>query len=117
MRLLRWLFARWKLKQTLFLMECQIHGSHYYDCFKVLKSKQLKQGQMLLLRREPDNEYDSSAVEVLTTRKKKLGYLPKHLNRVIATLMDQNCQVHAVIVLIDSQAWEPVTIQVFLQNT
>lgn len=116
MWLLRWLFAKRKAKYSLFLVKCQIHGSHYYACFEVLKHKQLKQGQTLLLKREPDNEYDRYAIEVLTKRRQKLGYIPKHLNKVIAALMDQDCLVYAVVTAIASEAWEPVTIKVYLQK-
>lgn len=113
MRLLNWLLPK-RLKRPLFLLECQIHGSHYYDCLKLVKSQQLRVGQRILLRREPSNEYDKSAIEVLTTSRQKLGYVPKNVNQVIATLMDQGCYLTATIEVIHTTAWEPVTIRIIM---
>lgn len=98
--------------KTLRLLSCQIHGSHYYDCLTLLNQSALRVGKPLQLRREPNNEYDTYAIEVYTTKGVKLGYVPKQLNQVIATLMDQGCQVEATIEKIVTAAWEPVTVQI-----
>lgn len=110
-----WLFKRLfktPKTQTLRLLSCQIHGSHYYDCLTLLNQSALRVGQPLQLRREPDNKYDIYAIEVYTKKGVKLGYVPKQLNQVIATLMDQGCQIEATIEKIVTSAWEPVTIQI-----
>lgn len=98
----------------LLLLACQLHGSHYYDCLTLLENQQLFVGEKLVLHREPTNEYDSYAIEVLSKNGIKLGYIPKKHNQVIATLMDQQCYVTAYIDEIMTTEWEPVSIQVFL---
>lgn len=110
----RYLTGRRRQTRALFLLECQIHGSHYYDCLKLIKSEQLSVGELLRLRRQPDNEYDKYAIEILTRNGQKLGYVPQKDNRVIAALIDQGCHVTAHIELIVSTAWEPVTIRIMM---
>lgn len=116
LRLFQRLLTKTHRSQKLLLLECRIHGSHYYDCLPLVKKQLLKKGEPLLLRREPDNQYDSHAIEVFTTDQQKLGYIPKHLNHVVAELMDQQCDIDAVITAIFSVEWEPVTIRVYMQR-
>ncbi len=81
------------MPKRLLLLECRIHGSHYYSCLSLLESGQIHAGDCLHLAREPDNTYDTYAIEVFTAGGEKLGYVPKNHNRVIATLMDQACNL------------------------
>lgn len=112
-----WIRRLFQSKQRqLLLLSCQIHGSHYYDCLNLLNQSTLHIGERLTLRREPDNGYDSHAIEVLTQQGKKLGYIPKHSNQVIAKLLDQNCHIEAFIDKILTTAWEPVSICVYLNK-
>lgn len=118
--LYRWLFPNLVVhrdtdSRVLFLLNSQIHGSHYYDCLQLVKNQQLNVGEVLSLQREPSNEYDEDAIEIYTRQRKKLGYIPKQHNRVIAALMDQNCRISATIQAINTDAWEPVTIRVEMQ--
>ncbi|MBS9781147.1 MAG: HIRAN domain-containing protein [Gammaproteobacteria bacterium] len=99
----------------LFLLECKIHGSHYYGCHQLLKEEKLFVGEPVILRRETDNEYDKNAIEILTQNKIKLGYVPKKHNTVIASLIDQNCHVCANIESIFPSAWEPITITIVMR--
>ncbi len=71
-------------------------------------------GEPLTLRREPDNQHDSNAIEVLRQDKVKLGYVPKKHNTVIAALIDQHCHIRASIDSINSSAWEPIGIKIVL---
>lgn len=45
-------------------------------------------GDKVILQRRPDNPYDSNAIEVLTTDKKSLGYIPAFLAEEIAYDID-----------------------------
>ncbi len=100
--------------KKLTLLECQIHGSHYYDCLKLIENNQLFVGEQLILKRQPDNEYDQYAIEVLTVEGKKLGYIPKNHSQILASLIDQKCRVSADIQSIFTTAWEPVNIRLIL---
>ncbi|MEX0813648.1 MAG: HIRAN domain-containing protein [Chitinophagales bacterium] len=62
-----------------------LRGLYYYDFEKV--ANYLSSGNMLKLKREPDNPYDKYAIEVFFG-KYKLGYLPRAENKVMANLMD-----------------------------
>ncbi|MGY0399126.1 MAG: HIRAN domain-containing protein, partial [Ostreibacterium sp.] len=53
-----------------------------------------------------------NAIEVWTKKQQKLGYVPKKDNVVIASLMDQHCEVSALIESIFTTAWEPITIKI-----
>lgn len=110
------LFFKQRTPTELLLLSSQVHGSHYYDCLTLLNQSALHVGQPLVLKREPTNEYDAYAIEVYTKTNSKLGYIPKHQNQVIATLMDQGCRVDASIDKILTTAWEPVTIKVYCRD-
>lgn len=96
----------------LFLLDCQIHGSHYYECLPLLQNNAVSVGEEVILHREPNNIHDNFAIEVLTTHHQKLGYVPQKHNRVIAALMDQCCDISAEISEIFTTAWEPITIRI-----
>ena len=51
-------------------------------------AKALKKHEEILLVREPENEFDDLAILVKNKDGKKLGYIPRQKNEVIARLMD-----------------------------
>lgn len=66
----------------------------YYDANEVWSD--LKVGQELQLRREPDNSYDANAVQVIFTKPDEngeleefvLGYIPRDENAELAAFLD-----------------------------
>lgn len=60
----------------------------YYREDKEEILQDMKVGDKLSLRREPDNEYDSMAVAVHDPKERKIGYLPKESNTFMSTMMD-----------------------------
>lgn len=50
--------------------------------------RKLKKGDPIVLVREPKNAYDRLAVLVRNAEGKKLGYIPRAKNEVLANLMD-----------------------------
>ena len=64
-----------------------IAGLPYYQAGQV--RGRLCVGAPLLLRREPGNQYDHRAIEVLTDEGVKLGYIPRQRNKKFARLMDE----------------------------
>ena len=60
----------------------------YYRDDKEEILQDMKVGDQLFLRREPDNEYDSMAVAVHDPKERKIGYLPKESNTFMSTMMD-----------------------------
>ncbi len=113
---LKQLLGRSKVSRNLKLLTCSIHGSHYYDCLELVEAEQIYRGDRLILRREPQNEYDDNAIEVFTQDEQKLGYVPKNNNTVIAALMDQGCDCYALVERVEPEAWDPVSIRIEWQQ-
>jgi len=89
-------------KQKLKLIDAYIAGFQYYDGPEV--ADMLETGLKLTLRREPQNRYDHSAVEVYAGEA-KLGYLPYRDNITIALLMDAGIRAHACITELDPESF------------
>lgn len=85
----------------------------YYDAARVLP--ELRVGDSLELRREPDNRHDGRAVEVWW-RNRKLGYLPRVENAAVAQMADAGQRLEcAVVDVVPSKfPWGAVTVQVDL---
>jgi hypothetical protein len=90
------------------LCEAYVAGYRFYDGDTVIE--RLHVGMPLQLRREPTNQYDSKAIEILTQDGVKLGYVPMRLNSRPASLLDSGTRVIAEIVELDSDTvpWERV---------
>jgi hypothetical protein len=90
-------------------------GFQYYQGPEI--EPQLRQNNLLTLRREPTNPHDCYAIEVFQNNA-KLGYLPRAENKVIARLMDQGVAVKARILKVDPEvyAYPKVKIKVFYET-
>ena len=73
------------LSQEIHLFDSYIAGTTYLQDKAVLET--IKIGDQLTLQRE-ENKFDSNAVMILNSEKKKLGYVPEKDNIVFARLMD-----------------------------
>ena len=73
--------------KEIFLMNCHVAGTSYTkDIDKI--EQDLNLNDILILQRDPKNPYDELAILVLDEKGRKLGFVPKHKNEVIARLMD-----------------------------
>jgi hypothetical protein len=72
--------------RDIILLECHIAGTAYRDLNGI--ESVLRAGDELTLRREPDNEHDHLAIQILTARDTHLGYVPRAKNEPLARLMD-----------------------------
>ena|SRR5436305_371218 len=68
------------------LLECHVAGTAYRDINAVELT--LCTGDELTLRREPGNEHDKLAIQILTASGVHLGYVPRAKNETPARLMD-----------------------------
>jgi len=57
----------------------------------------LKQWDLLILKREPNNPYDRRAVKVLNQDGMHIGYIPRNRNEAIANLMDAGKHLYCEI--------------------
>ncbi len=90
--------------RDLFLIETHVAGLAHYQMETV--QAQLAAGLPLLLQREPFNQHDDLAIEVLTCERVKLGYVPKNRNPVLARLMDAGkCLIAEVCTVGTWEGW------------
>ena len=72
--------------QEVELLNCNIAGTTFLNLEDI--EPKLKKHQLLVLKREPKNEYDDNAILILTEDGQKLGYVPQDKNEVLSNLMD-----------------------------
>jgi HIRAN domain len=72
--------------RDIILLECHVAGTAYRDLNRI--ESILSAGDELTLRREPDNEHDELAIQILTASGAHLGYVPRTKNETLARLMD-----------------------------
>ena len=72
--------------QEVELLNCNIAGTTFLDLEDI--EPKLKKHQLLVLKREPKNDYDGNAILILTEDGQKLGYIPQEKNEVLSNLMD-----------------------------
>lgn len=108
---------RQQVPRRIDLLEVHIAGFQYHEGMRPGVFSLLGKGDELLLRREPDNPYDPSAIAVLTRKGNKLGYLPRRTNAVPAAILDQGVVARAGIVEVDPSAptWERVRVRVWME--
>lgn len=73
------------LSQEIHLFDSYVAGTTHLKDKSALEN--IKIGDNLTLQRE-DNKFDSNAIIILNSEKKKLGYVPEKDNVVFARLMD-----------------------------
>ncbi|MBI5185598.1 MAG: HIRAN domain-containing protein [Nitrospinae bacterium] len=90
-----------------------IAGFQYYQGEQIWKK--LRKNDPLRLQREPGNPHDPQAIEVFWMNK-KLGYVPRSDNPILAQLMDKGCAVKAEICRLKKSGnpWERVEARVEL---
>lgn len=100
-------------KQGLLLQESSVAGFQYYQD-RVLWS-QMKEGESLTLKREPQNKYDKRAVEVFW-QNQKLGYVPRIDNAAVSQLIDRGEKLAVRISRLkqSTNPWEEIKMEVFL---
>ena len=59
--------------------------------------EEIKEGDKLILKRQPDNRFDELSILVLAQSGKKLGYVPERDNPVLARLMDAGKKLTASV--------------------
>ena len=72
--------------QEVELLNCNIAGTTFLNLKDI--EPNLKKNQLLVLKREPKNEYDDKAILILTEDGQKLGYVPQERNEILSRLMD-----------------------------
>jgi hypothetical protein len=69
------------------LMECYIAGTTFREDIGEIEPE-LQKDDLLVFKREPDNEYDKLAIAVYDKEERRIGYIPQRKNEILARLMD-----------------------------
>ena len=101
--------------QEVELLDCNVAGTSFLDLDDI--EPKLKKHQLLMLKREPNNEYDNNAILILTEEGQKLGYVPQEKNEVLSKLMDAGKLLFGRL---DEKSWVDnwlkLDIQVYLRD-
>ena len=76
-------------------LETEIAGTFFRDLDAVIDF--LDAGDILYLKREPENKYDSNAILVTAEDGYVLGYVPKTQNQSLVSLMDAGERLYAIL--------------------
>ena len=101
--------------QEVELLNCNIAGTTFLDLEDI--EPKLKKHQLLVLKREPKNEYDDNAILILTEDGQKLGYVPQEKNEVLSNLMDAGKLIFGRLVektWVDD--WLKLDVQLYLRD-
>ena len=96
------------------LLECHIAGTQYAGLEEF--AWELETGEMLTLKREPDNPHDGNAIRIQDRHERKLGYVPKAKNEVLAALMDAGKFLSARIHTLETDNWMNIRVVVVMHE-
>lgn len=106
--------------RNIFLMRTAAAGCHHVDGIRQYLTD-LSVGKKLTLLREPDNPFDELAILIMDGER-KLGYIPRRKNEVLARLMDAGKYLYAVteekLENFDSERfyYAALTVSVYMQD-
>jgi len=81
--------------KEIFLLELHVAGTSHLD-LKAIEPT-LTTNSLLHFFREPGNEHDPLAIKICTAGGRKIGYIPRDRNEVMARLMDGGKLLFGVI--------------------
>ena len=97
--------------KDVYLININVAGTNYIDMSEIYNK--LLEEDMLYLRREPSNAYDSNAIEIITTEGYVIGYVPKENNLILKNLMDKGKYIYGKIKEI-SDDYNHINIEIYL---
>ena len=101
------------LKTEILLFDSYVAGTSYVKDESIFDD--VKEGDALILKREPDNRFDENAIIVMDVKKRKLGYIPEKDNIVFARLMDAGKYLTAKVKHYESNgAFKKISISIYL---
>jgi hypothetical protein len=99
--------------RKIYLLQCFVAGFRHYEGMNLLGT--MKEGDLLELAREPENEFDNCAI-ALHLQGNKIGFIPASVNEMLSYLLDADAlSLFAVITHLEknAQPWENVAIAVY----
>ena len=104
------------LPSELFLQAFDVAGIPYHQARAVADT--LRKGEVLVLRREPQNPHDPLAIAIHTGRSDKLGYVPRVHNAPYARLLDAGWDLRCAVAEVRAHGtWLDIEVEVTLIAT
>jgi hypothetical protein len=103
--------------KRIFLVEALVAGTTHLKDDPTAIEAELKKGERLNFFREPENPHDSLAIIVKNAEGRKVGYVPRKKNEILARLMDAGKLVYGTVVekgLVKN--WLRVTMEIYLDD-
>lgn len=103
------------------LLYTQVNGSGYVENIREHLAA-LRVGDRVQLLREPANEHDANAIAVRMTDDRRLGYIPRAHNEILANLMDAGKYLYGTVEQINADPddrdypWKAVMIKVYMED-
>ena len=98
---------------TVHILDCLVAGTTYRNLADAAMN--LRTNDILVLKREPGNEYDPMAVMVISANGDVMGYVPRGKNEVPAHMLDQSQVLFARVRDKDWQgAWLKLDIRLYI---
>lgn len=97
--------------KDIYLITVNISGTRYIDMSEV--SSKLFEEDLVYLKREYDNPYDSYAIRVITKEGYIIGYIPRENNYILKNLMDKGKYLYGKINEI-SEDYNNISIKIYL---
>ena len=97
--------------KDIYLNNIYVAGINYIDISEVYNK--LTEGNMLYLKREINNEYDSNAILISTVDGYVIGYIPKESNLILKNLMDNGKYLYGKVKEI-SDDYQSINIDIYL---
>lgn len=104
--------------QELFLLECEIAGTGFVKNIEE-KAKALTTETVVSLVREADNKYDKFAIRIDNAAGRKLGYIPRKKNEVLARLLDGGKLLYGKVAAVefsDYSNWVDITVKIYMKE-
>lgn len=101
--------------RDILLVECHVAGTSHRDLAGV--APRLAEGQLLALRRDPDNAYDPLAIRVFELGGAELGFVPRAKNEALAHLMDAGKSLFGRIEAVTlERRWTRIEMTLYLRD-
>lgn len=104
-------------EQYIYLFDSYVAGTtHVENIEKVYET--LEKGDKLAFYREPDNEHDPQAILIETSKKEKIGYVPRQDNVIFSRLMDAGKNLFAKVEDKEMRGnWARIKIKIYLHES
>lgn len=102
--------------REILLLESRVVGTGFVKDI-VKKTQSIVPGDILPLRREPQNHYDARAIQVLNGKEERIGYVPRVDNTVLSRLMDAGKLLYAKVKSVDGEYnWLRIDIDIYMRD-